>query len=1007
MIKNAFLIILIFSSFSNEGNCQLKPVLRADMFGVGKWEHVDSLGNHRVVIKVDKTADAVVVDIPWRLREIGPPEKNIVIVDASSDERITNVFPFEINREHGKFAFQANKKSKEYYVYYLTYKKEGGYYPKVTYHPFENIADPEWISKNGLNKKGSADKIPSAVIVQFQSINKLNSFYPMEIMASAKEVDELIEEYKDEACILFTEDRKFPVRTTNDIPYKWIVEKNIDSFKGKADKGEYYSFQIGVFAFKKTISNIKLSFDKIVNNTTGLVIPAGNFTCFNTEGIDVTGNYFEKEYSAPSGELHPLWIGVNIPEKVDAGTYSGQLYLEADGLQTKTVDISIDVSEKVIEAMGDNELWRHSRLRWLNSTIGENNEIVSPFTALKLNRKENSINCLGRTVLLNSNGLPKQIVSLFSEKMTELTDEGRKMLASPVRFGIRDNLNSDWVVLNFDYTIVTPGTIAWKTLFKNDNFVVDCQATMDFDGNITYELSLVATNSVDVDDIYLDVPLKNDVAKYMMGLGEKGGFLDKDINWKWEIKKNQDGPWLGDINAGLQVRFSDTNYERPLNTNFYQKKPLFMPTSWYNNGNGGINIERQGEQVNIKSYSGERAIKKGDVFHFNFNIAITPFKPIDTKKQWSHRFFHSPLPVDSIAKQGANTINIHHANKFNPYINYPFLTPDKMKTYVDEAHAKGMKVKFYYTLRELSNSCPELFALRSLGTEVFSQGEGGGYSWLQEHLDQTYIAAWFDPTWIDAAIVNSGVSRWHNFYIEGLNWLVNTVGIDGIYIDDLAFDRTTMKRMRKVLEHGNPATFLDLHSANQFNPRDGFANSANLYLEHMPYIDRLWFGEYFDYDLHPDFWMIEVAGIPYGVMGEMLQDGGNAWRGMLFGMTGRAPKVNLTPLWKVWDDFEIEKSDMIGYWVSNNPIKTNSHDTYATAYIQKGKQTMISIATWAENDDLVNLDINWDLLGLDPSEVELHAPEITDFQPKKLWSPSEAIVVPKGKGYLIIVRKKE
>ena len=126
-----------------------------------------------------------------------------------------------------------------------------------------------------------------------------------------------------------------------------------------------------------------------------------------------------------------------------------------------------------------------------------------------------------------------------------------------------------------------------------------------------------------------------------------------------------------------------------------------------------------------------------------------------------------------------------------------------MRSYVDEAHAKDMKVKFYYTLRELSNSCPELFALRSLGSEIFSKGDGGGYSWLQEHLDQTYIAAWFDPTWIDAAIVNSGVSRWHNYYIEGLNWLVNEIGIDGIYIDDLAFDRTTMKRMRKVLERGN------------------------------------------------------------------------------------------------------------------------------------------------------------------------------------------------------------
>ncbi len=89
---------------------------------------------------------------------------------------------------------------------------------------------------------------------------------------------------------------------------------------------------------------------------------------------------------------------------------------------------------------------------------------------------------------------------------------------------------------------------------------------------------------------------------------------------------------------------------------------------------------------------------------------------------------------------------------------------------------------------------------------------------------------------------------WHNYYIEGLNWLVKNVGIDGLYIDDVAFDRTTMKRVRRVLDSTRPGALIDLHSANQFNVRDGFANSANLYLEHFPYLNRLWFGEYFDYN---------------------------------------------------------------------------------------------------------------------------------------------------------------
>ena len=299
-----------------------------------------------------------------------------------------------------------------------------------------------------------------------------------------------------------------------------------------------------------------------------------------------------------------------------------------------------------------------------------------------------------------------------------------------------------------------------------------------------------------------------------------------------------------------------------------------------------------------------------------------------------------------------------------------------------------------------------MFALRSLGNEIFSEGPGGGFSWLQEHLDQNYIGAWFVPHLKDAAIVNSGVSRWHNYYLEGLDWLVKNVGIDGLYIDDLAFDRMTMKRIRKIMNRTNPGAMIDLHSANQYNERDGFANSANLYLEHFPYLDRLWFGEYFNYDFPPEFWLIEVSGIPYGLMGEMLEGGGNPWRGMLYGMTGRSPRVDNGPLWKLWDSFGMQHSEMIGYWVKDNPVKTNSEKTLATIYRHTGEKTLISLATWEDTDAKVTLSVDWTALGLDPSKVTLYAPEIENFQPETTWKPGDEITVPKGKGLLISVQQK-
>lgn len=821
----------------------------------------------------------------------------------------------------------------------------------------------------------------------------------MEVIATSNETARLLKEHPGEKYILFTEDRKFPIRMTTDIPYKWIADNRHDFFNGQADKGEYYVFQLGVWAARSNVENLHVDFSALTNKATGEQIPASSFTCFNTEGTDVTGTVFEKNCSVDKGKVQALWVGTQLPEHLSAGTYQGTVTVSAANAESKTVQVSLNVSENVIANHGDNEPWRHSRLRWLNSQIGFDDEVIAPYTPLVM--KDKTISCLGREIKLSDLGLPEHITSYFKETMTGIGTNGRSVLAAPMELAADGGA---WENLNFEITKHKQGAIAWKALNQNSRFLMDLEGEMESDGNIAYKVTLVAREDASVEDVALRTHLASGVGRYMMGLGEKGGYCPNDLRWKWDVEKNQDAVWVGDVNAGIQIRLYDNKYERPLNTNFYHQKPLHMPVSWCNAGNGGIDIHNAADGTRINAYSGKRSVKKGDRLYYYFNLALTPFRPIDTDKQWRERYHHNYEFLDGIQKRGANVINIHHANAINPFINYPFLRTKEMKAYIDGAHARDMKVKIYNTVRELSNSCVEMFALRSLGNEIFSEGPGGGFSWLQEHLDQNYIGAWFVPGLKDAAIVNSGISRWHNYYLEGLDWLMKNVGIDGLYIDDLAFDRMTMKRIRKVMNRTNPGAMIDLHSANQYNPKDGFANSANLYLEHFPYLDRLWFGEYFNYDFPPEFWLVEVSGIPYGLMGEMLEGGGNPWRGMLYGMTGRSPRVDNGPLWKLWDSFGMQNSEMIGYWVKDNPVKTGSEKTLATVYSHMGDKALISLATWEDTDAKVKLSIDWAKLGLDPSKVTLHAPAIENFQQETTWKPGDEIVVPKGKGLLIIAK---
>jgi hypothetical protein len=218
-----------------------------------------------------------------------------------------------------------------------------------------------------------------------------------------------------------------------------------------------------------------------------------------------------------------------------------------------------------------------------------------------------------------------------------------------------------------------------------------------------------------------------------------------------------------------------------------------------------------------------------------------------------------------------------------------------------------------------------------------------------------------------------------------------------------------MKRIKRVLTQDKHPGIIDLHSANQFNKNDGFNNSANLYMENFPYLNRLWFGEYFDYENNdPGFFLTEVSGIPFGLMGEMLQNGGNAWRGMLYGMTNRMPwsdGADPRAIWKAWDDFGMQGSSMIGYWSKYCPVKTSNPQVLATVF-QKPGTALISIASWAGADSSVKLIIDWERLGIDPSKVLLSAPAIDHFQQAAVFQINDQIPVEKNKGLMLIIKEK-
>lgn len=1122
-------------------------------YGLGEWPEA-GFGNHRAVVSVAEPAGAVWAHIEWRRRDRDPEAKDIRVYGPDG-ERVLNVARLDINRIFGDIAFEA-KTAGDHLVYTMPYNPAGtgpfgsGFAEPGTYFPPEDTADAAWLERVA---DGEWRALPEAQVREIQARGEFHRMDPMEVVATEEEEAALLGRHPDASYLLFPEDREHTIRMFEELPYRWIQRGPGDELRGEARPGEYYVWQVGVYAARDDIEALEVECGDLAGSAV---------TCVNVEGTDWLGRPMKPEFNVARGRVRPLWFGAQVPRDAE-GTYTGTVTIEPDGADATDVRVTLEVGGDVLEDAGDGELWRLSRLRWLNSTLGIDDEVIPPFEPLKV--KGRKVTMLGREVSFGSAGLPERVVS-----------NGRDVLSAPMKLVVESGgIGVTWKPGKTRVTRRTDAVVERVGAAAADGLTMQVTSKTEFDGCIKFDCTLTARENLTVDDIRLEVPVARDVAKYMMGMGKRGGYRPPEWEWEWNVERANQMVWLGDWNAGVQLKLSGAEDAWQMN----HLRDTGIPDSWGNEGRGGCTIGEEGDAVVLRAYSGERRLKKGEELTFRFRLLVTPFKPIDPR-HWSWRYGNT--------RTDGTVAHVHHGHPANPYINYPFITVDEFRALVDDVksvrttqtdfgeltypaqgnirtdqgalhawvrlnfdpHAGGPKqaqynqalfgldlpnqdqlgfywniddrgmrayvrtgppeqnkypvlfgthspdwekgqrhrltvswgerlaifvdgklmgqgahrgilphsleratlnftgdgfaldavkitdqpyeageaieplldegtllletftavvggearpaksaggsvgaltgtfemkdgehgpellltskevpvpekgVNVYYTVRELSNHVAELWALRSLGDEVYETGgqsiyaddevvPQGGYAWLREHLLTGYVPAWRTALGedVDSAIAQQPLSRWHNYYVEGMNWLMRDTGLDGLYLDGIGYDREIMKRIAKVMHRADSDYRVNFHSGDGWSPPwdpGRLVSPANLYMEHFPYISNLWFGELYDYNMPPDYWLVEVSGIPFGLTGEMLnyQTGGNAYRGMVYGMTSRQHPSH-SGMWRLWDEFGIQDAEWLGYWHADCPVKTGRSDVLASAYRKPGK-TLIALASWPE-----------------------------------------------------------
>lgn len=976
-------------------------------YSVARWPAVQ--GNHRAVVSVTESAPAVWAHLLWRRRDARPTDKEVLVQDLKTGRFIQNVAKINLTQDFGDIVFQPETVPGEYAIYYYPLKRRERRPMGTTnfeYLPPANTASEKWLEENGLDpgryfEANAFEGIPRAKVLRFEARSEMDRFDPMELPATKEELEAVRRFNQGRPFLLYAEDRKHPIRMREKIPYIWAQRTPGQPFQGTALRSEWYAFQIGVFALSKSVQNIQASWSDLKSEAGG-VIPASAIRCITLQGVDAAGQPMSRVVDIPESEVRALWFMVEVPESASPGMYQGKVTIRDAAGASQSVDVNITVSSEVLADHGVSELWRLARLNWLNSQAGQEDAVTKPYTPMKVDGQ--IVHAYGKEVTLGDDGLPRSIKV-----------GGNEVLASPVRLLAMNmgDLPIQWMQKKLDFEVQSDSVVAWQGVSQSGGLTATVKGRMEYDGYIFLIVTLQSRSGHQLKDIRIHVPYRPEAAEYFMGFAKgAGGYRPSgDIEWKWSDRPTNK-VWMGSVEAGLQVKLRGPASEENIWSN-YKPEESGIPESWSNGGQGGALITAAANNVTLQAYTGPVVLQLAESRELCLSLIPTPVKPRDPQhwtnpNRWKMRYsmLASVAPGQSKAL-GANDVTAFHATPANPWINYPFIADERLKRFVAEAHEAGMNARLYYTVRELSNQAAELWPLWSMREEFFAPGKGEGGPWLREHLLGGYSPAWSstpeghegNP---DDSLHVTGWNRWLNYYVQSLIWLMEHRQIDGLYFDGVSCGRKTLQRLRKVGDAARPNFRMDFHSGNTITRR---SNAFNDSLELLPYLDSTWIGEGFNYNGSPDFYMVELSGIPFGIPNDMLQYGGNPWRGMIYGMVPRyIENHSASPLamWQFWDQIGIETSRMIGYWDKKAPVKTSRSDVLATTYQMAGK-ALIAVASWAREDVACQMEIDYAALGLDPAKVKAYAPEIAEFQVWQAFDLSKEITIPQGRGFLIVL----
>jgi len=635
------------------------------------------------------------------------------------------------------------------------------------------------------------------------------------------------------------------------------------------------------------------------------------------------------------------------------------------------------------------------RPAWLGSNEGRTDRVLPPWTPIRVEK--------GGTVRIGVRGRRYEFSDIPLVEKIETQD--RSILARPLRLeATTDSGPVSWRYGRIGIVDESPAKVSLEQQAQSDAIVLRVATSVEYDGTMAVRLRLRARRQVTLTGLHLDIPLSPRNARYIYsypyGLCDFFTYPGEKRPGSLPGRGRVEGClvpilWLGDDDVGL-AWFADDTMGGSRDPDVRRATQISCEATEVL-----VRLQLLDGPVALGASAGDA---NGGEFEYAFGLLATPVKPVE-KTCWDYRIATSPwyggdyrmltdeiegVPaLDYLAGKGVRTLLLGNWTRILAYTK-PVGHEDEFRRLVNEAHQRGMKVIPYlgFQMSELAPEWP------SFGDEVVG---------LRSIPDRTARGVDHYPgepeQFVNRVCYRSAMQ---DFLVDGIARLMDEYGIDGVYLDSVAYPspcvnrlhgcgrlrpdgsvvgtfpmfaiRETLKRIYAVVKTRKADGIVDVHGPMNV-PALAWATS-NWNGEGLPKADDV----PVLVQLPLDHFRAEFMGRPQGIATEFLHyallghtSGGyrRAWALALLHdvpvrlASGAPEDIRLaSSLWRLFEDFPRAEAEWLPYWKNSDRLAVRPDGAYASLYLHPLRGLLVVASNLKGPGTDVEIELNAQSLGL-------------------------------------------